>query len=179
MKNSLKKSYRISTTLSLANPNFISEIVNGKIVSFWHISKKSCFVDKSCRKTSKLSSILSLSLAKFLVAITQPFAKNRVYFQSGLFFTVSWKRGSRLRKRSDEEFQMGIQRATASINNSLKNVKRKMKVDINVEDTQRKLISQESFIFPKKFGSKIKHNQIQSFYSHPFKDDIKTLSVMM
>ena len=49
----------------------------------------------------------------------------------------------------------------------------------NVEDTQRKLISQESFIFPKKFGSKIKHNQIQSFYSHPFKDDIKTLSVMM
>ena len=54
-------------------------------------------------------------------------------FQKGEFehALVLYHRGMRLRIRcNDEEFKLGIQKATDSINNSLKNVKRKVNFDL-------------------------------------------------
>ena len=91
-------------------------------------------------------------------------------FQMGCFehALVIYHRGTRLRKKCDQDFTLGIQKATSSIYNALKHIKRKVctwllaqicfqppqqifqiKVDINVEDTnESKLLSRESYIFP-------------------------------
>jgi len=75
-------------------------------------------------------------------------------FQMGRFehALVIYHRGIKLRNRGDtnEEFKVRIQKTINSINNSLKNIQKKMKVDINVEDTtERRLVSRQSFVFPR------------------------------
>ena len=108
----------------------------------------------------------------------------------------------RLRPGTDE-FKMGIQKSTLSINNCLKNVKKKIKVDINVVDTcqSNKMLSQMSFIFPQASVDS-KHDQKQKSrgrfmstasclsisstpgrvivtHSHPFKEDLEMLTVIL
>ena len=108
----------------------------------------------------------------------------------------------RLRPGTDE-FKMGIQKSTLSINNCLKNVKKKIKVDINVVDTcqSNKMLSQMSFIFPQasvdsKYDQKQKSRgrflstasclsvsstpgRVIVTHSHPFKEDLEMLTVSL
>lgn len=60
-------------------------------------------------------------------------------YQMGKFehALVIYYRGARLRKRSDPEFKLGIQKSTAAIHYSLKNIRRKAWIDINIEDTTK------------------------------------------
>lgn len=91
-------------------------------------------------------------------------------FQMGKFehALVIYHRGNRLRNGTDHDFRVGIQKATTSINNCLKNVR------IVREIPAKRRISTWSF----KSG-KSQEMDIFAPNAHPFKDDISGLKVRL
>ena len=94
-------------------------------------------------------------------------------FQMGKFehALVIYHRGNRLRNGTDHDFRVGIQKATTSINNCLKNVR------IVREIPAKRRISTWSF----KSGQSGKNQDVDVFApnAHPFKDDISGLKVIL
>ncbi|XP_059084711.1 outer dynein arm-docking complex subunit 4-like isoform X2 [Tigriopus californicus] len=91
-------------------------------------------------------------------------------YQMGRFehALMHYHRGNRL-KADSEEFRLGIQKATESINNALKCVKIKMKVDVTIEDTSKladqQTVSATSFVFPRDSVSSSQTNRLQGSQS--------------
>ena len=92
-------------------------------------------------------------------------------FQMGKFehALVIYHRGNRLRNGTDDDFRVGIQKATTSINNCLKNVR------IVRELPDKRRISTWSF----KSGKSGPEVDIFTPNAHPFKDDISGLKKIL
>ena len=91
-------------------------------------------------------------------------------FQMGRFehALVIYHRGNRLRNGTDDDFKVGIQKATTSINNCLKNVR------VVREIPAKRRISTWSF----KSGKSTQEVDVFAPNAHPFKDDIAGLKVL-